>query len=221
MKNTTFTLILFISITSNSFANDVLNTKTELNSTQRLISQLTTQDGVIDIQNTDKNLDTLSNAGLSKRQIVSSERGDQKAQAEVGVLDEQNSKDSIFTDMDSEKDAKALRGQKEIKKKSSYSNDKTSSKETEVSSSQSSSSSDGSTSWIGTIMLVAAGIFLWLKFKKKNHCPKCGKWFTMNSLGDVSVREHDYNGKTKKRGARKRYECSNCGHRTQFVEWFN
>lgn len=78
----------------------------------------------------------------------------------------------------------------------------------------------------GFKLLLILGLFIlgiilgWLDFKKKHHCPNCGKWFTMESEGDTRVWDHDSRGNITKRGARKRYRCSSCGHETRFIEWF-
>lgn len=75
--------------------------------------------------------------------------------------------------------------------------------------------------WFLYGILIIAVILTWFDFRKKHHCPHCGKWFTLESEGDTRVWEHDYNGKISKRGARKKYICTNCGHKVQFIEWFS
>lgn len=57
-------------------------------------------------------------------------------------------------------------------------------------------------------------------FRKKHHCPECGKWFTMEFDGDTHVWDHDSRGKITRRGFRKKYVCTNCGHETKFIAWF-
>lgn len=77
------------------------------------------------------------------------------------------------------------------------------------------------TAWSLGLIVVLCIILGWFDFRRKHHCPKCGKWFTLDSEGDTRVWEHDLQGKVSKRGARKKYRCSNCGHKVEFIEWFS
>ena len=69
------------------------------------------------------------------------------------------------------------------------------------------------------ILLIFALIFWWFDFKKTHRCPECGKW-SLHSEGDKGLKQYGPNGKISKKGARKKYRCSNCGHQVQFIKWF-
>lgn len=89
--------------------------------------------------------------------------------------------------------------------------------------SASSTSSDDNNlpAWFWISLIVLGAIMGWRNFKRKHHCPNCGKWFTLESEGDTRKWEHNSSGDITKRGAMKHYRCTNCGHPVQFIEWFH
>lgn len=83
-----------------------------------------------------------------------------------------------------------------------------------------SSNENKAAGWLWIFLIAIFVIGIWVEFKKRHHCPKCGKWFTLESEGDTRVRQIGSNGKTVRKGARKKYRCRNCNHPVSFISWF-
>lgn len=86
-----------------------------------------------------------------------------------------------------------------------------------------SSSSNSEDDYIGVVFVIVIAIIfvidvLW-QIRRKYYCPKCGKWFTMDFIGDISINEKDKH-RSQRIGVRKRYRCSNCGHEKQIITMF-
>lgn len=73
--------------------------------------------------------------------------------------------------------------------------------------------------WCFLIFLAFVLLMWWFDFKKTHRCPECGKW-SLHSEGDTGLKQYGHDGKILKKGARKKYRCSNCGHQVQFIKWF-
>lgn len=104
------------------------------------------------------------------------------------------------------------------------SNSPTSVTSTTTSSKSKSSSNDSADDFMSIVTIIVCAIFfvfgIYWQMRRKHYCPKCGKWFTMDSIGDISINQKDDNGKNKRKGVRRRYRCSNCGNQKEIIQWF-
>lgn len=70
-------------------------------------------------------------------------------------------------------------------------------------------------------LFILALPYMILDYRRSHRCPNCGKWFTLESEGENIVKQYSHDGKEYKKGARKKYRCTNCGHRVQYISWFS
>lgn len=172
------------------------------------------KDAEMDIQQIDKSIDSLSNIISTKQQIIIAS-DEQKAKTKEEKLAAKEAKMAA-------KEAKAKERMSEElsiaraqyademyneEKNSCETKSSTNATESNTISNDSKNKTSGD-NVEGWFWIIIFSVVILIGIRRRYHCPKCGKWFTMDFEGAARTR-----AESGEMVYRKRYCCSNCGHR--------